>query len=236
MKIIAFSDIHGDLITVKEKCDVVVIAGDIVPLYIQSNMVDSYEWFKHVFLPYIEKLPCKHVVLVPGNHDIWFDEKIWEKLFQFENAPNVPTVENILKDYKGKLIYLKDSGVELDGVKFWGSPWITNLPRWAFNLTKEQQKEKFQLIPKDTDVLVTHTPPFGEVGTVQQDCWNKGRNFGSEALKEVLMEEDCQIKVCISGHIHSGSNIERINNTTCYNVSQKDESYNIHRKPVVIEL
>ena len=31
-------------------------------------------------------------------------------------------------------IYLEDSGVEIDGVRFWGSPWTPTFMDWAFML------------------------------------------------------------------------------------------------------
>ena len=48
IKICAFSDFHGDLPNV-EPCDLVIIAGDIIPFNIQHKNNDSNEWIKTVF-------------------------------------------------------------------------------------------------------------------------------------------------------------------------------------------
>ena len=59
-------------------------------------------------------------------------------------------------------IYLEDSGVVIDGLKFWGSPWTPEFFDWAFNARRGLQLfDKWQKIPLDTDVLITHGPPAG---------------------------------------------------------------------------
>ena len=68
MKICAISDLHGNLIHI-QKCDLCLIAGDVVPLNIQKNRVESIVWFFQDFLPWIKELPCEEVYMVAGNHD-----------------------------------------------------------------------------------------------------------------------------------------------------------------------
>ena len=53
MKVVAFSDPHGYLPKVKDfpECDVVCIAGDICPLDIQRDLVESISWFLLTFKP-----------------------------------------------------------------------------------------------------------------------------------------------------------------------------------------
>ena len=49
---------------------------------------------------------CNHVILTPGNHD-WLAEKE-ESLFKQICLNN-------------EVIYLNDSGINLDGINYWGS-------------------------------------------------------------------------------------------------------------------
>lgn len=70
-KFIAISDLHGTLPEIKEEADILLIAGDIMPLQIQRDMEESEIWFKDSFLPWADSLPIKYVVLVGGNHDFW---------------------------------------------------------------------------------------------------------------------------------------------------------------------
>lgn len=55
-----------------------------------------------------------------------------------------------------KLIYLQDNSYEYKGIKFYGTPWVKNLPNWAFNLYEEELEEKYSYIPHKLDILLTH--------------------------------------------------------------------------------
>ena len=57
--------------------------------------------------------------------------------------------------------YLQDSSVTIGGLKIWGSPWTLFFFDWAFNLYEDQLREKWEEIPEDTDIIVTHGPPLG---------------------------------------------------------------------------
>ena len=90
------------------------------------------------------ELPHPHKVFVAGNHD-----------FLFETDP--PLARSLLDP---DIHYLEDTGVELEELKIWGSPWQPVFFNWAFNLPRGAPlREKWALIPDDTDVLITHGPP-----------------------------------------------------------------------------
>tara|TARA_Y100000296_G_C5174834_1_gene259491 strand:- start:2061 stop:2591 length:531 start_codon:yes stop_codon:yes gene_type:complete len=57
--------------------------------------------------------------------------------------------------------YLNDSSITIDGIKFWGSPIQPWFHDWAFNRKRGNEIRKhWELIPTNTDVLLTHGPPF----------------------------------------------------------------------------
>ena len=103
MTIAAWSDGHGTLPKIEHYVDVVIIAGDIVPLQIQRRTNDSLVWFASDFFNYVKKLNCKKVIMIPGNHD-----------FVFENiSPN--TIKNMINGdpfISDKLVYLVDEEYE----------------------------------------------------------------------------------------------------------------------------
>jgi len=69
MRCVVMSDLHGQLPFGEiPKCDVVLIAGDIMPAINHSFSVQDY-FLKHVFSPWCESLPCKRVFFIAGNHD-----------------------------------------------------------------------------------------------------------------------------------------------------------------------
>lgn len=152
MRIVAVADTHtfqGELAAVPEG-DVFVHAGDLCRAGRLGELAPVAEWLR--------SLPHRHKVVVAGNHD-WC----------FAREP-----EAARKVLGGEIIYLQDSGVVLDGVRFWGSPWQPAYNDWAFNLPRGPVlAAKWALIPDWTDVLVTHGPPHG-VGDWSGDPARRG--------------------------------------------------------------
>ena len=111
MKVVAFSDPHGDLPKVKNfpECDVVCIAGDICPLDVQRDLVESISWFLLTFKPWAESLPCKKVIFIGGNHDFF----LWN-IGPMTYHTGADVIKKLLGKYKGnsKLVYLQDSSYE----------------------------------------------------------------------------------------------------------------------------
>jgi len=119
----------------------------------------------------------------------------------------------------------------IDGIKLWGSPWQPEFCNWAFNLPRgEALREKWQMIPEDTDVLITHGPPLGILDNIA----------GGPALGDAdLLDEVTNIvkpKVHIFGHIHDGYGTQREGETTFVNASLLDEWYNVANTPIEVTL
>ena len=48
---------------------------------------------------------------------------------------------------RSSLVYLCDNSVEIGGVRFYGTPWIADLSRWAFYRDDEGLREAYGAIP-----------------------------------------------------------------------------------------
>lgn len=229
MKIVAMSDLHGCLIENVEECDVVCICGDIVPLNIQRNILASIQWMENQFMQWCVDLPCKKVIFTGGNHDFVLDSQCHPSRESW-----IDFVNHLVMD-TNKVVYL-DGGAPYyyDGKCFWGAPYSTGPIGWANYIP--DWMDPFANMPSDADVVLTHQPPYGSVGTVlQHDSFNYLRNFGSESLTDRLEQGDVSYLFC--GHIHSGyHNKETIGHTACYNVSIKDEDYIVNYDPLVIDI
>lgn len=232
VKVCAISDIHGTLIDIPE-CDILCICGDILPLDIQRNNDESVAWLAGPFQNWLLEAPCKYVVMIWGNHD-WYGDKCcrgglegWEqceRLFKRDLGPDP------------KIHILQDEEKHILGIKFYGTSWCPSLRNWAFYGDSETLKEKFDLIPTDTDILLTHCPPeFGQQGIVlQQNNWNFLANFGCSELQDTIERKFVDLRrnkdynklYVLSGHIHSGNHEwENEGNVWYRNVSIKDENY-----------
>ena len=251
MKVVAISDLHGDLIKNIPSCDVVCICGDICPLDIQNNTYKCVSWFCLDFLPWTNSLPCKKVIFIAGNHD-FFLQDIHKKHRRFTYDESEGLVEEftwqspsgvmknlLVGSHKGesKLIYLCDNSVEIEGKTFYGTPWVADLKNWAFYKDEEQLGITYGNIPKKVDVLMTHMPSvLNETGTVLQNGnYNTGARFGSIILGDIIEKRD--IKYALCGHVHSGNHIPfECNGTNVVNVSIKDENYKVNYTPFEFEI
>lgn len=201
MKIVAISDTHMGHEQLKMPAgDVLVHAGD-------GTFVGNEPQIRN-FNKWLGTLPYKHKIFVAGNHDWMFEQHPAHARKLLTNAT-----------------YLQDSGVEIDGIKFWGSPWQPAYNSWAFNLWHDHQlADKWRLIPDGIDVLVTHTPPYGVLDQM------KGCKMLDLRVREV------KPRVHIFGHLHGGHGSLVSDGTEFYNVSSMNDVYDVVNRPVEIEI
>jgi Icc-related predicted phosphoesterase len=156
-------------------CDVLVHCGDFTS---HGDLSEVKE-----FCDYVSAIDCTYKIAVAGNHD-----------FCFEDKELSGEAEQLLKD--SGIIYLNDSGVEIEGFKFWGSPIQPTFFNWAFNRERGSViKKHWDLIPLDTDVLITHGPPFGILDKTR---------YGDSVGCEDLLNRVTKVKPLVHafGHIH----------------------------------
>ncbi len=169
------------------------------------------------FLGWFAAQPHPHKILIAGNHD-WLYQRDPEK------------VALLLAKHQG-ITYLLDSGVEIEGVKFWGSPWQPWFCSWAFNLPRggESLRHVWNIIPIDTDVVITHGPPHGVLDQVRG-----GEHLGCEELKIRLAAVKPRLHVF--GHIHDAFGVARSRTTTYVNACSCTEAYQASNRPIVVDL
>lgn len=214
MRIVAISDVHGSYEfpsrgeIVLPEGDCLVVAGDLAANGGLGSLGKFTEW--------IRGFSFKHKVVIAGNHDSCFER-------------SARIVRGMLKE--AGVIYLEDSGVEIDGIKFWGSPYTPRFFNYSFLKDRgEEIKKNWDLIPLDTDVLITHGPPHGIL-----DLTPKGEHVGCEELrKRVSLLKN--LKVHIFGHIHHSYGHWAEDGVDFFNVSTLGEDYRVKNEPVVFDL
>lgn len=217
LKLVMISDTHTmhDQITVPDG-DVVICAGDISYRGTEEEVVPFLQWF--------DALPHKHKILIAGNHDWGFETK--PRVFQH-------LVEGT------SITYLNDSGVVIDGQLFWGSPVQPEFCGWAFNRerTKEDAAhphsqynfigEHWDLIPDNTDVLITHGPPAGLL-----DKCEHGERVGCDELMKAVAR--VRPRVHVFGHIHEARGLARVDKTIFVNASSVDARYKPYAESAIV--
>ncbi len=198
VKLVCISDTHNlhNQMTLPDG-DVLVHAGDFCDKGTIAEIRDFAAW--------LARQPHKHKIVVAGNHD-----------FPFEQTPE--TAEALFES----VTYLRDQSVVIDGIKFYGSPWQPRFFDWAFNLDRgEPLREKWRLIPDDTDVLVTHGPMHGT-----GDVTSRGMAVGCEDLRDEI-ETRIKPRCHIYGHIHESRGIYQVGEMVSINACSLDLSYKL---------
>jgi len=213
-RIVCISDTHN--------CneEIVVPDGDLLIHSGDATTIGSVEQFR-AFNRWFAGLPHKHKIFVAGNHD-------W--LFERDNGP----ARRLLDP---SIAYLQDSAIEIDGLKFYGSPWQPRFFDWAFNLNRGYElAEKWAMIPADVDVLITHGPPNGILDLVPRKGWDE--NTGCEELRKRVGQIAAfgRLKLHVFGHIHCGYGVHEEFGVKFVNASTCDEQYNPTQPPIVIDL
>ncbi len=208
MKLVIISDTHGfhREVTVPAG-DVLIHCGDITKRGNIAELDDFNEW--------LGELPFKHRLVIAGNHDWCFEKAREASEAKLTNA-----------------IYLQDSEAVIDHVKFYGSPWQPRFYDWAFNLDRGLAlKEKWDLIPKNTDVLITHGPPKYTLDI------NSGDSYTGCADLNTAVFGIAPLVHCF-GHIHEayGRFLNSFLGTEFVNASICDLWYNPVNKPIEVEI
>lgn len=219
------SDLHGFLPTV-EPCDVLLLAGDLVPLDIQEDGELTYRWFTDVFASWLDEVPAGEVIGIAGNHDFAL-ETMYRRVG--------PGAHEGMFD--ANWTFLQDAGMTLAcGLKVWGTPWSPGTGDWAFMGHDHELDYFFDAIPSDLDVLLTHTPPFGKGDRAPRKInplagWLKAHeHIGSRTLQSAIHRTNPRLVVY--GHVHADGGWRLDTPDTRYaNVSLLDEDYYLVRAP-----
>lgn len=192
------------------------------------------------FDTFLAQLPHKVKVVIAGNHDNTLDPEMVANrdLLRLKFMIQKHNFEDVLEELGVKssrellkhCIYLMDSSIEICGIKIYGSPWQPEFCSWAFNLPRgEACLKKWDLIPEDTDILMTHGPPLGH-GDL---CRNRLRAGCVELLTTV--QTRVKPKYHLFGHIHEGYGITTDEKTIFINGSNCTINYKPKNKPIVFD-
>ncbi len=207
MRLVLISDTHRrhkDLVL--PEGDVLVHAGDLTERGTLHEVADALAWFS--------QQPHPHKVCIAGNHDFYFEEQ--------------PRLARRLVP-RG-VTYLQDSGVTIEGVRFWGSPVTPWFMDWAFNRHPAGIGAYWSRIPGGTDVLITHGPPRGVLDKLDHADGHVGCPQLLERVQKI------QPKVHVFGHIHEGYGQVEVGGTRFVNASTCDVRYQPKNAPVVVDL
>jgi Icc-related predicted phosphoesterase len=225
------------------EADLLIVAGDMTDTASYKELNDFSSFLTS------QKDKFRKIIVVAGNHEITFDEKFYEKFGErYYHKPllDCHKAKDILLS-NPNITYLEDSGCEFEGIKIWGTPWIPPIGRWAFSLpSPEFAKEKFDLIPENIDILISHAPPFGildEVSYKGYECdpetgervivIDREKSGSKELAKRVSLIKP---RLHIFGHVHEGNGAHQVDDSLYVNVAIMNKEHLPGNKPKLIEI
>ncbi len=202
MKVALISDTHG-MLPAYPDADILIHAGDIALDRGQEK------WFRTEFFSWVREFG-NPVYATFGNHD--FTQGAMGSMLREKAPPN--------------LDFVVDEARLIGGKRFWFSPWSPRFGDWAWMAPDNSLAAKYEKIPLNTEVIVSHGPPKG-AGDYTRIYGSQ--HVGSEALAE-RMSELTELELVITGHIHEDVGYHSLKGTRVINVSSVDGLYQPREK------
>jgi len=202
MKILHLSDTHGGHHRLSNLPDanIVVYSGDFCMIGEEREAIDFLNWFCN--------LPYQHKIFVCGNHD------------QCLYGANI-------KGFDNNVHYLCNSGIKIDGVKFYGVPMFTE------DCITSRQARNYANIHDDTDILITHSPAYGMLD-LDDSIDSELIHYGSEKLLERVMQ--IHPRAHLFGHVHHQHGVTVQNGIIFSNGAIMNDDNSKLNKPNIIEI
>jgi Icc-related predicted phosphoesterase len=186
--------------------DILICVGDFTMF---SKSMSSIEDFND----WLGEQPHRHKIIVPGNHE-FFLESNPERRSLLDNAH-----------------VLIDEGIEIEGMKIYGSP-MTPLYGAAFGKSSPKDRERhWGRIPDDTNVLITHGPPFGILDLSP----GQAERMGDPELRN-RMRELPDLRLHAFGHVHGAHGTVERDGVTFVNVALMGHLGDLAWQPTVLRI
>jgi len=218
MRVVCISDTHSNhLGVVLPPGDLLIHAGDLTGRGSLLAIQQAKTWLESQ----LEKYPLG-VIVIAGNHELTLDEEHSEYYM-----PAKGYMEN------SKFHYLLNSGMHLaNGMNVWGSPATPAFCGWAFNREGDEIERDWNMIPDNTNILITHGPAFG---TLDKSYPPLSPSLGCPRLVKHL-KRLTNLKLHVFGHIHGGHGITKDSDYYAVNASVLNEQYKMVNQPIVVEI
>lgn len=186
--------------------DLLIFTGDFTMFSKNMAAIEDFD-------DWLGELPHRWKLLIPGNHE-FFLEADPSRRFMLSNAT-----------------LLIDEAVTIAGLKVYGSP-MTPLYSGAFgNASAADRVRHWAKVPSDTNILITHGPPFG---ILDQSPGQSERMGDPELLTRV--RELRSLRLHSFGHVHGGYGTMQENQVVFVNAALMGLLGDIDRAPVVLRM
>jgi Icc-related predicted phosphoesterase len=203
-------DVYQDLnLLVPQDIDILFITGDMTYRGKESEM--------EVFMSDLIKLKRRinHIVCVFGNHEVGCQGREQEYKIKFASIG---------------VVLLNHESIEINGIKIFGSPYTPEFFDWAFMYDPKDAEAIWNLIPLDTQVLLTHGPAY----KILDKCPNG--NVGCPTLREKVLSGLPVLKYHLFGHLHESYGTIETRGILFSNGSIMNGRYKFINKPFCFDM
>ncbi|QNI32089.1 metallophosphatase domain-containing protein [Alloacidobacterium dinghuense] len=185
--------------------DILIHAGDFT-MFSRSlrSIIDFNEW--------LGELPHRWKVVIPGNHETFLQT----------NPANRSLVNNAA--------VLINEAVEIAGFRIWGSPVTPGFgPAFSVN-SADERRLLYDTIPDNTDILITHGPPYGILDSGSDSQFHAGDRELFNAISRV------KPRLSVFGHIHGCHGVIATEETIFANAALLGPLGDIDEEPIVLTI
>jgi Icc-related predicted phosphoesterase len=184
--------------------DILIHCGD---LSMMSRSLAAIEDFDE----WLGELPHRVKLVVPGNHEFALED---------------PARRGLISNAR----LLINESVEVKGLKIWGSP-VTPLYGAAFGLISDRDRTRlYAQIPGDTDIVITHGPPYGVLDQAPGSEYHAGCRQLLAAMQRV------KPRLHVFGHAHGCFGMMDTPETLFANVALLGSDGSLSSPPVVLQM
>jgi len=210
---------------------VFIHAGDFTDLGLPKEVKSFELWLR--------SLPFKNKIVIAGNHDLCCEsyEKTRRAMYRLPYEADWTSTQVPYRVYNAT--YLNQESFTINGINFYGEPRTPEFYDWAFNVKREDMKHVWELVPENTDVLITHGPPlnYGDAVYKRMAGMATRENVGCKFQLEMIKNHP-NLKVVVCGHIHpANGSYDLVKNNgdvvKIINASVVNEKYKIKHGPFI---
>ncbi|KAF9072975.1 Metallo-dependent phosphatase-like protein [Rhodocollybia butyracea] len=229
-RFVCLSDTHSNTHWDKDgrmpRGDVLLHAGDLSRWGHVRMLKKTIDWLGN-----LEGYGSK--IIIAGNHDVsyfstdsselmnlitiklWLDKANEEELARVDDEQRAIALKECeemmdkarLKERGLTYLEFEETKIGVSGIKEWavyGSPASPRYSEGSFQYsTKEEAQEINSKIPHLTEILLTHTPPYGTLDKTRKD-----KHAGCKNLAKLLLSGDLsRCRLHVFGHIHEAAGV-----------------------------